>query len=105
VINRGFGGSEVRDSTYYANRVVVSYAPRRVFFYAGDNDLNSGGRAALVPKVKCAPYCPPTRAQEKTRPAVGPGVECRTRMVANVLLSLGGQTLRGSTARSTCGRN
>ncbi|WP_312318349.1 SGNH/GDSL hydrolase family protein [Stenotrophomonas sp.] len=42
VINRGFGGSEVRDSTYYADRVVVPYAPCKVFFYAGDNDLNSG---------------------------------------------------------------
>ncbi|WP_313460370.1 SGNH/GDSL hydrolase family protein [Stenotrophomonas sp.] len=42
VINRGFGGSEVRDSTYYANQVVTPYAPCKVFFYAGDNDLNSG---------------------------------------------------------------
>ena len=42
LINRGFGGSEVRDSTYYANQVVTPYAPCKVFFYAGDNDLNSG---------------------------------------------------------------
>lgn len=42
VINRGFGGSEVRDSTYYADRIVVPYKPREVVFYAGDNDLNSG---------------------------------------------------------------
>jgi lysophospholipase L1-like esterase len=42
VINRGFGGSEVRDSTWYADRIVVPYAPRLVVFYAGDNDLNSG---------------------------------------------------------------
>jgi lysophospholipase L1-like esterase len=42
VINRGFGGSEVRDSTYYADRIVVPYRPREVVFYAGDNDLNSG---------------------------------------------------------------
>lgn len=42
VINRGFGGSEVRDSTYYADRIVVPYKPRMVVFYAGDNDLNSG---------------------------------------------------------------
>ncbi len=42
VINRGFGGSEVRDSTWYADRIVTPYAPCKVFFYAGDNDLNSG---------------------------------------------------------------
>jgi len=42
VINRGFGGSEVRDSTWYADRVVTAYAPRLVVFYAGDNDLANG---------------------------------------------------------------
>ncbi|QHG86140.1 SGNH/GDSL hydrolase family protein [Xanthomonas sp. NCPPB 1638] len=42
VINRGFGGSEVRDSTWYADRIVIAYAPRQVVLYAGDNDLNSG---------------------------------------------------------------
>ena len=29
---------EVRDSTWYADRIVVPYAPCKVFFYAGDND-------------------------------------------------------------------
>lgn len=42
VFNRGFGGSEVRDSTWYADRIVIPYAPCKVFLYAGDNDLNSG---------------------------------------------------------------
>jgi lysophospholipase L1-like esterase len=42
VINRGFGGSELRDSTWYADRTIVPYAPRQVLIYAGDNDLNSG---------------------------------------------------------------
>ncbi|HEY0333803.1 MAG TPA: SGNH/GDSL hydrolase family protein [Stenotrophomonas sp.] len=42
VINRGFGGSEVRDSTWYADRIVLPYAPRLVLFYAGDNDLANG---------------------------------------------------------------
>jgi len=42
VFNRGFGGSEVRDSTWYAGQIVVPYAPCKVFLYAGDNDLNSG---------------------------------------------------------------
>src|SRR5437868_9345724 len=42
VINRGFGGSEVADSTYYVDRIVVPYQPRMVVLYAGDNDLASG---------------------------------------------------------------
>lgn len=42
VINRGFGGSELRDSTWYADRTIVPYAPRQILIYAGDNDLNSG---------------------------------------------------------------
>lgn len=42
VINRGFGGSHVRDSTWYADRIVVPYAPRMIVLYAGENDLESG---------------------------------------------------------------
>ncbi len=41
-INRGFGGSEIRDSTWYADRIIIPYAPRTIVFYAGENDLNSG---------------------------------------------------------------
>ena len=39
VINRGFGGSRIPDSTRYASRIVLPYHPKRIFFYAGDNDL------------------------------------------------------------------
>ena len=42
VINRGFGGSELRDSTWYADRIILPYAPRQILIYAGDNDLNAG---------------------------------------------------------------
>lgn len=42
VINRGFGGSELRDSTWYADRIIVPYAPRQILIYAGDNDLSAG---------------------------------------------------------------
>jgi len=41
-INRGFGGSQIADSTFYADRIVFSYQPRRIVFYAGDNDLAAG---------------------------------------------------------------
>jgi lysophospholipase L1-like esterase len=38
-INRGFGGSEMADSTRYVERIVVPYSPRVVVVYAGDNDI------------------------------------------------------------------
>ena len=42
VVNRGFGGSQLEDSVFYADRIVVPYQPRTVVLYAGDNDLNAG---------------------------------------------------------------
>jgi lysophospholipase L1-like esterase len=42
VINRGFGGSEIRDSTWYVDRIVIPYKPRQIVLYAGDNDLSNG---------------------------------------------------------------
>jgi lysophospholipase L1-like esterase len=42
VINRGFGGSELADSTYYADRILAPYHPRAIVLYAGDNDLQDG---------------------------------------------------------------
>jgi lysophospholipase L1-like esterase len=42
VINRGFGGSEIADSTHFADRIIFPYAPRAIFFRAGGNDLANG---------------------------------------------------------------
>lgn len=42
VIDRGFGGSTIADSTYYASRIVVPYHPRLIVMYAGDNDIAEG---------------------------------------------------------------
>jgi lysophospholipase L1-like esterase len=42
VINRGLGGSEIRDATRLAERIVLPYAPSVVVFYAGDNDVAAG---------------------------------------------------------------
>ncbi len=42
VINRGFGGSQIVDSTHFADRIVIPYQPKMVLMYAGDNDLNDG---------------------------------------------------------------
>ena len=42
VINRGFGGSDITDSTHYAGRIVTPYSPKLIVLYAGDNDLANG---------------------------------------------------------------
>ena len=42
VLNRGFGGSQVRDAVWYADQVAVRYRPRQIVIYAGDNDINAG---------------------------------------------------------------
>ena len=42
VINRGFGGSQVADSTRYAPRIVLPYKPKTIVLYAGDNDVAAG---------------------------------------------------------------
>jgi lysophospholipase L1-like esterase len=42
VINRGFGGSELADSLFYLDRIVLAYQPRLVVLYAGENDVNGG---------------------------------------------------------------
>lgn len=41
VINRGFGGSQIADSIYFADRIVIPYAPRLIVMYAGGNDINA----------------------------------------------------------------
>ncbi len=48
VINRGFGGSRIPDSIYFAPRIVVPYRPRLIVLYAGGNDLNDGRSAEQV---------------------------------------------------------
>jgi lysophospholipase L1-like esterase len=42
VINRGFGGSEIADSTHFADRIIFPYHPRMVLLRAGGNDLHAG---------------------------------------------------------------
>ena len=62
VLNRGFGGSQLSDCVWYADRIVLPYHPRQVVVYAGDNDLAAGKSPdqvfeafeALVKKVHSA---------------------------------------------------
>ena len=42
VINRGFGGSQIADSVYFADRIVIPYRPRQIIVYAGSNDIAAG---------------------------------------------------------------
>jgi len=41
-VNVGFGGSELRDSTHFAPRLILPHRPKAVVLYAGDNDIQSG---------------------------------------------------------------
>jgi lysophospholipase L1-like esterase len=47
-INRGFGGSQIADVTFYADRIITPYRPRLVVLYAGDNDIAAGLTSAEV---------------------------------------------------------
>lgn len=47
-INRGFGGSEINDATFFADRILASYHPRAIVMYAGDNDIAEGDSPAHV---------------------------------------------------------
>ena len=44
VINRGFGGSLVEESTRYADRIAIPYKPKMIVMFAGTNDLDYGGK-------------------------------------------------------------
>ncbi len=42
VFNRGFGGSQIEDATYFAERIVIPYQPKIIVFQSGGNDINAG---------------------------------------------------------------
>lgn len=42
VINRGFGGSHLSDSIYFADRISIHYKPKTIVIQAGGNDINAG---------------------------------------------------------------
>lgn len=48
--NVGFGGSEIRDSTLYAEKLILKHEPKTIVFYAGDNDINAGRSPETVLK-------------------------------------------------------
>jgi lysophospholipase L1-like esterase len=48
VLNRGFGGSQIREVTAFVPRIVLPYEPRLIVFYCGANDIASGRPVAQV---------------------------------------------------------
>lgn len=48
VLNRGFGGSQIVDSTHFAPRIVFPAAPSVIVLRSGGNDIHAGKSAAQV---------------------------------------------------------
>jgi lysophospholipase L1-like esterase len=48
VLNRGFGGSQIREVTAFADRIVLPYQPPLVVMYCGGNDIHAGLTAEQV---------------------------------------------------------
>ncbi len=48
VLNRGFGGSQLPEVTFYVSRIVTPYRPRQVIVYCGGNDISAGRSASDV---------------------------------------------------------
>src|SRR3954469_2826917 len=52
VINRGFGGTEIVDSSHFADRLIFPHQPKQIFLRAGGNDIHAG----RVPKEVAADF-------------------------------------------------
>lgn len=48
VLNRGFGGSQISDSVFYFDKLVMPSRPRMIVFFAGGNDISAGVTAEQV---------------------------------------------------------
>ena len=47
-INHGFGGSQIVDSTHFADRLILPFEPKQVLLRAGGNDIHAGKSAEQV---------------------------------------------------------
>jgi len=56
VINRGFGGSQIKHLIQYFDRIVRPYAPRRIIVYSATNDI-SAGRSVDEVMADWATFC------------------------------------------------
>jgi lysophospholipase L1-like esterase len=50
VINRGFGGSVMKELNQNIDRIVYPYMPSRIFVYEGDNDITRGTKPSAFLK-------------------------------------------------------
>jgi lysophospholipase L1-like esterase len=48
VVNVGFGGSTIPDSTHFHSRIIKPLKPKAIVFYAGDNDIAAKRSAETV---------------------------------------------------------
>lgn len=48
ILNRGFGGNQIADSTHFAERMIFPYEPKMIFLRAGGNDIHAGRSADEV---------------------------------------------------------
>ncbi len=48
IINRGFGGSTLKDVIRYADDIIMPYHPKQVVIYCGDNDLAQSDTVTAV---------------------------------------------------------
>lgn len=42
IINTGFGGSQTHDLLEHVDKLIIAFAPSKIFIYEGDNDVNAG---------------------------------------------------------------
>ena len=47
-INRGFGGSQISDSLFFVDRLIIPHRPSTIVMYAGDNDVWAGKPAFIT---------------------------------------------------------
>ena len=62
VLNHGFGGSQLSDAAYFADRLVLAYEPSFIVVYSGGNDINAKKTPEQVFESFCAFV---TRIREK----------------------------------------
>ena len=48
VMNRGFGGSHLEDLVFFFPKIVVTYKPKKIVVYSGENDIEVGQNAENV---------------------------------------------------------
>ena len=56
ILNRGFGGSQIIDLIENFDQVILTYHPKKIVIYSGDNDIEAGKSAEIVFGDFCTLY-------------------------------------------------